>query len=69
MDHQEAQQAWQSVLAQLQPEMPRASFDTWVRDTDFFSFEGGIYKVAVRNAYARDWLKDRLAETVSGLLG
>ena len=25
--------AWQSVLGQLQMEMPRASFDTWVRDT------------------------------------
>ena len=27
------EQAWQSVLGQLQMEMPRASFDTWVRDT------------------------------------
>ena len=26
-----AEQAWQSVLGQLQMEMPRASFDTWSR--------------------------------------
>ena len=37
-----AEQAWQSVLAQLQMEMPRASFDTWVRDTRPMAYENGI---------------------------
>lgn len=63
------ERAWKYAIRKLQREMPRASFDTWVRDTRFFSFESGIYRVAVRNAYARDWLQERLAETVSGLLG
>ena len=35
------EQAWQSVLGQLQMEMPRASFDTWVRDTEVLSLEDG----------------------------
>ncbi|MBC7879564.1 MAG: chromosomal replication initiator protein DnaA [Anaerolineales bacterium] len=63
-----AEQAWQSVLAQLQMEMPRASFDTWVRDTRPMAYENGIITVGVRNAYARDWLESRLASTVSRLL-
>ncbi|MCC7119646.1 MAG: chromosomal replication initiator protein DnaA [Anaerolineales bacterium] len=63
-----ADQAWQSVLAQLQMEMPRASFDTWVRDTQPISYENGALTVAVRNAYARDWLESRLASTVNRLL-
>ncbi len=63
-----AEQAWQSVLAQLQMEMPRASFDTWVRDTRPRAYENGIITVGVRNAYARDWLESRLASTVSRLL-
>jgi len=62
------EQAWQSVLGQLQMEMPRASFDTWVRDTRPLSFENGILTVGVRNAYARDWLENRLAGTVDRLL-
>ena len=61
-------QAWQSVLGQLQMEMPRASFDTWVRDTRPVRFEDGIMTIGVRNAYARDWLESRLASTVSRLL-
>ena len=62
------EQAWQSVLGQLQMEMPRASFDTWVRDTRPVSYQDGTLVVGVRNAYARDWLENRLASTVSRLL-
>jgi chromosomal replication initiator protein len=63
-----ADQAWQSVLAQLQMEMPRASFDTWVRDTRPVGYENGALTISVRNAYARDWLESRLASTVNRLL-
>jgi len=55
------EQAWQSVLGQLQMEMPRAAFDTWVRDTQALSLADGTLTVGVRNAYARDWLENRLA--------
>ncbi len=64
----DANQAWQTVLGQLQMEMPRASFDTWVRDTNPLSYEDGLLTIGVRNAYARDWLESRLTSTVSRLL-
>jgi chromosomal replication initiator protein len=63
-----AEQAWQSVLGQLQMEMPRASFDTWVRDTKPMSYQNGILAIGVRNAYARDWLESRLSGTINRLL-
>lgn len=63
-----AEQAWQSVLAQLQMDMPRASYDTWVRDTRPMAYDNGLITVGVRNAYARDWLESRLATTVNRLL-
>ena len=52
----DADSAWQATLRQLQMEMPRASFDTWVRDTRFLSLDEEIFTVGVRNDYARDWL-------------
>jgi len=63
-----AEQAWQSVLGQLQTEMPKASFDTWVRDSQVLTYEDGILVIAVDNAYTRDWLESRLASTVNRLL-
>ena len=61
-------QAWQSVLSQLQSEMPKASFDTWVGDTRPLALENGALTVSTPNAYARDWLESRLASTISRLL-
>jgi len=62
------QQAWQSVLAQLQLEMPRASFETWVLGTDALALEQDVLTVSTRNVYARDWLESRLTSTVQRLL-
>ena len=64
----DAEQAWQSALGQLQMEMPKASFDTWVRDTQIASYVDGLFTVTVHNAYARDWLESRLSSTVKRLL-
>ena len=67
-DNGRARKAWQSVLGQLQMEMPRASFDTWVRDTEAVTLEESTLTVQVRNAHARDWLDSRLKSTVQRLL-
>ena len=64
----DAEKAWQSALGQLQMEMPKASYDTWVRDTQIFSYDDGLFTIGVRNAYARDWLESRLSSTVTRLL-
>ena len=62
------QQAWQATLGQLQLEMPKASFDTWVKDTVLLDFSDDEFLVGVQNAYARDWLDSRLKSTISNLL-
>ena len=63
-----AEQAWQATLGQLQMEMPKAAFDTWVRDTELISHEDGTFIMRVHNAYARDWLESRLSSTVVRIL-
>jgi chromosomal replication initiator protein len=63
-----AAQAWQAALGQLQMEMPKAAFDTWVRDTELLSYEDGSFIIGVQNAYARDWLESRLSSSITRLL-
>lgn len=64
----EGTQAWQSAVGQLQHEMPKSSFDTWVKDTKFLSCSENTFHIGVHNAYARDWLDSRLKTTLSSLL-
>ncbi|MGD2251529.1 MAG: chromosomal replication initiator protein DnaA [Anaerolineales bacterium] len=59
---------WQAALGQMQLEMPRAAFDTWVRDAELIAYEDGCYIIGVQNAYARDWLEDRLLSTTKRVL-
>ncbi len=68
-----AERHWQAALGQLQMELPRAAFDTWVRDAEYLAYEDSTFIIGVRNAYARDWLEDRLLATakrvLTGILG
>ena len=63
-----AEQAWQAVLGQLQMDMPKASFDTWVRNAEIVSYEDNVFFIGVPNAYARDWLESRLSSKIKRLL-
>lgn len=60
--------AWISVLGQLQAEMSKAAFNTWVWDTKAIHLEDGELSIGARNAYARDWLESRLTSTVQRML-
>ena len=63
-----AQQAWQSTLGQIRMDMSKASYDTWVRDAELVNYQEHIFTVGVQNAYARDWLEDRLSSTMTRML-
>lgn len=60
--------AWEATIGQLQMEMPKAAFNTWVRDAEMIAYEDGSFMIGVQNAYACDWLESRLSSTVKRLL-
>src|SRR3990172_10758332 len=64
----QSEQVWQAALGQLQLEMSKGTFDTWVRDTALLTYEDGLYVVGVPNAYTKDWLDHRLLSTVKRTL-
>jgi len=59
---------WSQVLHQLQLDMPKASFETWARDTQALSLEKNVLTVCARNAYAKDWLESRMTAIVQNIL-
>ncbi len=65
-----AEHAWQATLGQLQLEMSKAAFDTWVSSAEFLGYDENQrkFEIGVKNAYARDWLEDRLSATMVRML-
>ena len=58
-------QVWQVALDQLQLQMTRATYDTWVKDTHVVSKEDHAWVIGAKSAYAKDWLENRLLTTIS----
>lgn len=60
--------AWQIVLGQLQAEMSRAMFETWVQPLRPLNFEKGVFIVGAYNPFTRDWVASRLKSRITQLL-
>jgi len=64
----DAKRAWEATLGELQLQMPRATFDTWLQNTTLVAYEDGTFIIGVPNAYAKDWLQHRLLSTIKDSL-
>ncbi len=55
-----ARDAWQATLGQLELQLNRPTFETWVKGAELLAYEDGSFIVSVRNAYVKSWLERRL---------
>ena len=60
----EAHRLWATSLGELQLQMTRATFDTWLRGSQVVEAGNGCLTIAVRHAYAVDWLQNRLLPVI-----
>lgn len=61
MDKISPHRLWQAALGELELQMTRATFDTWLRDTRCLGTESdNILVISVKNGYAVAWLQNRL---------
>ncbi len=59
---------WGKVLQQLQLELTRATFTTWLAGSRCVGWEGDVLVVEVASRYAREWLETRLRGVVERAL-
>lgn len=64
----DAVKAWDAAYQQLEIQLDRQNFDTWVRETKLLGYEAGVYHIQARNSYARDMLQHRLYRNVRQIL-
>jgi chromosomal replication initiator protein len=60
--------AWQATLGQLQLQLNRATFDTWLKGSEVMAYEDGEFMIRVRHAYAKDWLEKHLNHLIQRTL-
>lgn len=62
-------EVWQTAYGELQLQLPRETFDTWLRHARLIAHEDGTFIVGVHNIYAREWLEHRLKKVIVRTLG
>lgn len=61
--------AWKATLGELELQMTKATFNTWLKDAHLLACDDGEYVIGVRNDYAKDWLENRLQGAILRTLG
>jgi chromosomal replication initiator protein len=61
--------AWLATLGQLQLQLNRSTFDTWLKGSEVLAYEDGEFAIRVRHAYAKDWLDKHLKSQIVQTLG
>ena len=60
---------WQLAYMQIELQLDRNNFDTWVRGATLMRVEqGDVWVIGVRNSYARDYLQHRLYRNIRRVL-
>jgi chromosomal replication initiator protein len=68
-----AAHVWQAALGELQLQMTKPTFETWVKPARVVAYEDGEFIIAVPSAFTKDWLESKLLSSIkralSGILG
>lgn len=61
------QLAWSNVHGQLKMEMPKNTFDTWVKDIRVSDFKDGVIYISTKTPDIQAWMESRLNSTINRL--
>lgn len=64
LDTNSASQVWTAALGQLEVEIPRPNFETWLRNTSALSVGDGVLVVTTPNAFTAEMLEKRLSGSI-----
>ena len=62
------EELWEKVLHELELQLPRTTFETWVRDTEIISRKGDAIIVGAPHTPTREWLDKRGRKQIEAIL-
>ena len=68
-----AREIWEAALGQLQIQISKPNFDTWLKDTIGLNYHNNCFTIGVPNVFVGEWLDNRwrslIAKTLVGIIG
>ena len=63
-----AKQIWQAALGELQIELTRPTFETYLKRTTLVSQDGDVYTIGAPSTFVKEWIEERLLQRVQATL-
>jgi chromosomal replication initiator protein len=63
-----SKEIWQAALGELQVQITKANFDTWLKDTEGLKYHNELFIIAAPNAFVAEWLGSRLLSLIKKTL-
>ena len=63
-----AKEVWKAVLGDLQIQLPRPTFETWLKSTEGVAENGEVFVVEVPTAFGVEWLEKRMFHSLQRTL-
>jgi len=63
-----AEDAWRSVLGEIEVGMGRSSYVTWLKSARLITYEDGQFVIGVANGYAKEWIEQRKLNDIKRML-
>jgi len=64
MNEQSTREIWKAVLGELQLQLPRPTFETWLKQTDGVAYDDHQFVVEAPTPFAVAWLERRMYNTI-----
>jgi chromosomal replication initiator protein len=64
----EPKDIWEAALGELQVQVSKPNYDTWLKDTKGIRYESELFTVATPNTFAAEWLQNRLLSLIKNCL-
>ena len=59
---------WQSTLGEMEIQLSRASFATWLKNSRLIDKKDGTFYVAVANNFTKEWVENKYQKNIVGIL-
>ncbi len=61
-------QLWQSTLGEMEVQLSRANFATWMKNSSLIEKKDGVFYVALPNNFAKEWVEGKYQKNILSIL-